>query len=62
MNTAPSTSLFGRLAGLYCAVTRKTREGIPAGGWLPEQAVALDSALRHYTIDAAPCDRLAASA
>ena len=41
------------LRGLYCAVTRKTREGIPAGGWLPEQAVALDSALRHYTIDAA---------
>jgi predicted amidohydrolase YtcJ len=39
--------------GLYCAVTRKTREGTPAGGWHPEQAVTLDSALRHYTIDAA---------
>jgi predicted amidohydrolase YtcJ len=39
--------------GLYCAVTRKTREGAPAGGWHPEQAVTLDSALRHYTIDAA---------
>jgi predicted amidohydrolase YtcJ len=39
--------------GLYCAVTRKTREGKPEGGWHPEMAVSLDSALRHYTIDAA---------
>ena len=39
--------------GLYCAVTRKTREGTPAGGWLPRLAVSADSALRHYTIDAA---------
>jgi predicted amidohydrolase YtcJ len=38
---------------LYCAVTRKTREGTPDGGWHPEMAVSLDSALRHYTIDAA---------
>jgi len=39
--------------GLYCAVARKTREGKPPGGWLSDQAVTLDSALRHYTIDAA---------
>ncbi|HSB62339.1 MAG TPA: amidohydrolase [Vicinamibacteria bacterium] len=39
--------------GLYCAVTRRTREGRPPGGWLPEQAVSLASALRHYTIDGA---------
>jgi predicted amidohydrolase YtcJ len=39
--------------GLYCAVTRRTREGTPPGGWLPEQAVKLESALRHYTIDGA---------
>ena len=39
--------------GLYCAVTRKTREGTPAGGWRPELAVSLESALRHYTIDGA---------
>jgi predicted amidohydrolase YtcJ len=39
--------------GLYCAVTRKTRQGQPPGGWLPDQAVSLESALRHYTIDAA---------
>ncbi len=39
--------------GLYCAVARKTREGTPAGGWLPQLAVTVESALRHYTIDAA---------
>ena len=39
--------------GLYTAVTRKTREGTPPGGWLPDQALSLESALRHYTIDAA---------
>ena len=41
------------LRGLYCAVTRKTREGLPPGGWHPELAVSLESALRHYTIDGA---------
>ena len=41
------------LRGLYCAVTRKTKDGIPAGGWLPQHAIPLESALRHYTIDAA---------
>ena len=39
--------------GLYCATTRKTREGTPPGGWFPELKVSLESALRHYTIDAA---------
>jgi predicted amidohydrolase YtcJ len=41
------------MRGLYTAVTRKTREGTPPGGWLPDQAVSLESALRHYTIDGA---------
>ncbi|HVD76955.1 MAG TPA: amidohydrolase, partial [Vicinamibacteria bacterium] len=41
------------MRGLYCAVARKTKEGQPAGGWHPELAVSLESALRHYTIDGA---------
>jgi predicted amidohydrolase YtcJ len=41
------------LRGLYCAVTRKTKDGSPSGGWLPQHAVSLESALRHYTLDAA---------
>lgn len=39
--------------GLYCAITRKTKEGKPDGGWHPELAVSPENALRHYTIDAA---------
>jgi predicted amidohydrolase YtcJ len=39
--------------GLHCATTRTTPDGRPLGGWLPEQEVSLESALRHYTIDAA---------
>jgi len=41
------------MRGLYCAVARKTKEGTPPGGWLPELAVSLESALRHYTVDGA---------
>lgn len=41
------------LRGLYCAVSRKTREGTPADGWLPAHAVSLESAMRHYTLDGA---------
>jgi predicted amidohydrolase YtcJ len=41
------------MRGLFCAVTRKTRDGSPAGGWLPQHALSIESALRHYTIDAA---------
>jgi predicted amidohydrolase YtcJ len=39
--------------GLYCAVTRRTREGTPAQGWHPGLAVSLENALRHYTLDGA---------
>ena len=41
------------MRGLYCAVARKTKDGTPPGGWRPELAVSLESALRHYTIDGA---------
>ena len=39
--------------GLYCAVARKTQDGKPASGWQPRLAVSVESALRHYTVDAA---------
>jgi len=39
--------------GLWCATQRKTREGTPKEGWLPQYAVSVENALRHYTIDAA---------
>jgi predicted amidohydrolase YtcJ len=39
--------------GLQVAVNRQTREGLPAGGWLPEQRLSLEEALAGYTSGAA---------
>ncbi len=44
---------FSPLAGIYCAVTRMTPEGTPAGGWYPEGRISVEAALRHYTRDGA---------
>ena len=37
------------IGGLFIAVTRSTPEGEPAGGWIPEEKIALDEAVRAYT-------------
>ena len=39
--------------GIYAAVTRKNLRGEPAGGWLAEERMSRDAALRSYTLDAA---------
>ncbi|MGB3542322.1 amidohydrolase [Rubrivirga sp.] len=36
--------------GIYAAVTRRQKNGEPQGGWLPEQAVTAEEALRAYTV------------
>jgi len=41
------------LFGLHAAVTRQDRADDPAGGWHPEQRLALDEAVRAYTAGAA---------
>ena len=41
------------LKGIYCAVTRKTPEGTPPGGWQPHLRISAEAALRHFTKDAA---------
>jgi predicted amidohydrolase YtcJ len=38
---------------LYAATTRMDREGQPPGGWLPEQKLSLDEALRMFTVEPA---------
>jgi len=38
---------------IYAAVTRKTLNGTPEGGWYPEQRISVAEALRAYTINAA---------
>jgi hypothetical protein len=39
--------------GLHAAVTRQDRDGQPAGGWLPDQRVELEQALRSFGHEAA---------
>jgi len=41
------------LIGIYTAVTRKAMDGTPPGGWIPEQTVSLETAIRAYTLDGA---------
>jgi predicted amidohydrolase YtcJ len=41
------------LPGLYAAVTRMTAEGLPEGGWHPEQRLTPVEALRAYTLGSA---------
>lgn len=39
--------------GFYAAVTRQDRGGMPEGGWLPEERVTREEALRMFTMGAA---------
>ncbi|QOY63496.1 amidohydrolase [Lysobacter sp. H21R4] len=48
----PVESVDPRL-GLYSATTRADAEGIPAGGWQPEEKLTAFEALRGFTVDAA---------
>ena len=45
----PAAISVDPIRGLYCAVTRQTIEGEPAGGWVPGQSVGIETALRAYT-------------
>jgi predicted amidohydrolase YtcJ len=39
------------LHGIHAAVTRQTLDGMPAGGWYPEERIDLETALRAYTVN-----------
>jgi predicted amidohydrolase YtcJ len=41
------------LAGIYAAVTRRTTDGKHPDGWVPEQKISLEEALRAYTAEGA---------
>jgi len=41
------------LDGIYAAVTRRTLDGNNPQGWVPEQKITVEQALRAYTLDAA---------
>lgn len=48
----PIESVDPRL-GLYSAVTRSDAQGLPAGGWYPDEKLTAFEALRGFTLDAA---------
>jgi predicted amidohydrolase YtcJ len=37
--------------GIYAAVTRQTLDGLPEGGWFPEERIDVETALRAYTVN-----------
>ncbi len=39
--------------GLHASVSRQDKKSMPSGGWLPEQRMSREQALRSFTIDAA---------
>lgn len=41
------------LLGIHAAVTRRTIDGANPGGWVPEEKITVEEALRGYTVDAA---------
>ena len=45
----PAAISVDPIRGIHNAVNRQTIEGQPPGGWIPEQRISLDSALRAYT-------------
>lgn len=49
----PASAAVSPIRGIHSAVNRRTTEGKPPGGWIPEQRVSLDTALRGYTSGAA---------
>ena len=48
-SVAPATPL----EGIYAAVTRRTIDGANPDGWVPEQKITVEEALRAYTIEGA---------
>jgi predicted amidohydrolase YtcJ len=41
------------ILGIYAAVTRRTLDGKNPGGWVPEEKVAVEEAVRAYTVNGA---------
>ena len=44
-------SPYNPLENMYYAITRQDSEGLPAGGWHPEQCITLKEAVAAYMIN-----------
>jgi predicted amidohydrolase YtcJ len=49
----PASISVDPIRGLHNAVNRQTVDGKPKGGWLPQERVSMETALRAYTVDSA---------
>lgn len=49
----PATISVDPIRGLHNAVNRRTIDGRPPGGWIPQERISLESALRAYTYNGA---------
>jgi predicted amidohydrolase YtcJ len=49
----PASISVDPIRGIHNAVNRRTIDGKPPGGWIPEQRVSLETALHGYTTQAA---------
>ncbi len=44
---------FDPLVGIHAAVTRQRKDGVPEGGWYPDQRLTVEEAIYGYTLGAA---------
>ena len=49
----PATISVDPIRGLHNAVNRRTIDGKPEGGWIPQERISVESALRAYTVSGA---------
>jgi len=49
----PASISLDPIRGLHSAVNRRTTEGLPAKGWVPQQRISIVDALRAYTLGGA---------
>jgi len=52
-NQGAAARPVAEVLGIYAAVTRRTLDGKSPGGWVPDEKVSVEEALRAYTTDAA---------
>lgn len=49
----PASISLDPIRGIHSAVNRRTTTGLPPQGWIPEERVSVETALRAYTVNAA---------
>jgi predicted amidohydrolase YtcJ len=53
----PASISLNPIRGIHNAVNRRTITGLPPQGWIPEERVSVETALRAYTVNSAYAGR-----